>query len=69
MNDDEYYEQLGNQYVQNLKIAMNKSVDDACKKVDGFKDLTPMEQELFKQMAIANVTAHFGKFNEEKNKE
>jgi hypothetical protein len=67
MTDDEY-DQLGARYAKNLGKAMKQTLDDACNKVEGYKDLTPLQQNFVRQMAFANVTAHFGGFNKkEKN--
>jgi len=41
-------------------------MEDTCKKIEGFNELTELEQEFVKQMALANVGAHFGGFNKEK---
>jgi hypothetical protein len=42
---------------------MKQTLEDACNKVEGYKDLTPLQQNFVRQMAVANVTAHFGGFN------
>ena len=51
-----------------LKKSMKQTIEDAGNRVEGFKDLTPLQQDFVRQMAVANVTAHFGGFNKkEKN--
>jgi hypothetical protein len=47
---------------------MKQTMEDACNKVEEFRDLTQMQQEIVKRFAFANVAAHFGGFNKkEKN--
>jgi hypothetical protein len=67
MKDTEY-DQLSVVYAQELRKAMKKTMEDACNKVEGFRDLTQMQQEVVKRFALASVAAHFGGFNKkEKN--
>jgi hypothetical protein len=67
MTDDEY-DQLGKRYAKALARSMKQTLDDVCNRVDGYKDLTPLQQDFLRKTAIANVTAHWGGFNkQEKN--
>ena len=50
-------------HISALKKSMKQTIEDAGNKVEGFKDLTPLQQNFVRQMAVANVTAHFGGFN------
>ena len=67
MTDDKYGE-LAERHAKALGESMKKLTDDLCNKTEGYKDLTPAEQEFVKQAAILNVGTHFGGFNKkEKN--
>ena len=61
--DDDEYGQLAERQTKALGKSMKQTLEDACNRVEGFKDLTPLQQDFVKQMAVANVTAHFGGFN------
>ena len=62
------YEQLSIRYAQELGKSMKKTMEDVCDQVEGFRDLTQMQQEVVKRFALASVAAHFGGFNKkEKN--
>ena len=68
MNVDDEYEQLGVRYAQELEKSMKKTMEDACNKVEGLRDLTQLQQKVVKRFALASVAAHFGGFNKkEKN--
>jgi hypothetical protein len=65
---DDEYDQLGKRYAKALARSMKQTLDDVCNRVDGYKDLTPLQQDFLRKTAIANVTAHWGGFNkQEKN--
>ena len=66
MSDDEY-DKLAQRYAKNLEESMQKTMADTCAKIDGFKDLSTIEQEFVKRMALANAGAHFGGFNKKEN--
>ena len=63
MNVDDEYEELSIRYAQELGKSMKQAMEDACNKVEEFRDLTQMQQEIVKRFAFANVAAHFGGFN------
>ena len=63
MTDDDEYAALGLRYAKALENSMKQTMEDACNRIEGFKELTPIEQEYVKRMALANVGAHFGGFN------
>jgi hypothetical protein len=63
MNVDDEYEQLSVRYAQELGKSMKKTMEDVCDQVEGFRDLTQMQQEVVKRFALASVAAHFGGFN------
>ena len=63
MDEEDKYNQLGVSYAKALEKSMKQTLENACNIVEGFKDLTPLEQEFVKQIAVANVAAHFGGFN------
>jgi hypothetical protein len=68
MNVDVEYEQLSVCYAQELGKSMKKTMEDVCDKVEGFRDLTQIQQEVVKRFALESVAAHFGGFNKkEKN--
>jgi hypothetical protein len=66
MTDDEY-DQLSARYATALSKSTKKTLDDACNRVEGYKDLTPLQQEFIRKIAIANVTALWGGFNKQEN--
>ena len=66
MTDDEYGK-LAKRHAKALGESMKKITDDACNKVEGYKNLTPAEQGFVKRAAILNVGVHFGGLNKEKN--
>jgi hypothetical protein len=68
MNVDVEYEQLSVRYAQELGKSMKKTMEDVCDQVEGFRDLTQIQQEVVKRFALESVAAHFGGFNKkEKN--
>ena len=50
-----------------LGKSMKQTIEDAGNRVEGFKDLTPLQQDFVRQMAVANVTAHLGGLNKKEN--
>ena len=46
-----------------LEKSVKQTIEDAGNKVEGFKDLTPLQQYFVRKKAIANVVAHFGGLN------
>lgn len=67
MTDDDYGE-LAERHAKALGESMKKLTDDLCNKIEGYKDLTPAEQEFIKRAVLLNVGEHFGGFNKkEKN--
>jgi uncharacterized 2Fe-2S/4Fe-4S cluster protein (DUF4445 family) len=64
--EDEAYAALGVRYAKALNESMKKTMEDTCKKIEGFNELTELQQEFVKKMALANVGAHFGGFKKEK---
>ena len=62
------YEELSVSYAQELEKSMKKTMEDACNKVEGFRDLTQMQQEVVKRFALESVAAHFGGFNKKEKK-
>ena len=62
MNDAEY-DQLSVRYAQELGKSMKKTMEDVCDQVEGFRDLTQIQQEVIKRFALESVAAHFGGFN------
>ncbi|CAB4123577.1 hypothetical protein UFOVP48_36 [uncultured Caudovirales phage] len=68
MTKDDEYAQLSARYAKNLELSMKQTLDDACNRIEGYKELTPLQQAFVRQMAVANVGAHLGGFNKkEKN--
>lgn len=67
MTNDDEYSQLGARYAKNLALSMKQTLDDVCNRIEGYKELTPLQQAFVRQMAIANVGAHFGGFNKKEN--
>ena len=63
MQEKAYYEKMAERQTEALRKAMKQTIDDACNKVEGYKDLPPLEQEFIKRMAVANLTMRFGGFN------
>ena len=62
MTEDEY-DQLSVRYAQELGKSMKQTMEDVCDQVEGFRDLTQMQQEVVKRFALESVVAHFGGFN------
>ena len=54
-------------HISALKKSMKQTIEDAGNKVEGFKDLTPLQQYFVRKKAIANVVAHFGGLNRKEN--
>ena len=62
MTDNEY-DKLAERYAKAYTKDMNRTVDNLCNKAEGYKDLTPAEQEFIKRVVLLNVGEHFGGFN------
>ncbi len=52
-----------------LEESMRQSMAAACARVPGFAELPDWQQDLVKRMAIAEVVAHYGGFNKNKEKQ
>ena len=65
--DNDEYGQLAERQTKALVESMKQTLEDVCNRVKGFKDLTQLQQDFVKQMAVANVTAHFGGFNKKES--
>ena len=60
MTPDEKYEELGFRYAKALEESMKQTMEDVCNRIEKFKELTPIQQEYVKMMALINVSNNFG---------